>query len=135
MDNILATLQKWRMYNLFWKFMVNKVALMKWYLLIKTRSWWRFKCNNWIVHFFMLQCTPYFTLIFEIFPHENKQMSTIYDDFTNAKHGLVHHLKYDLALKCLLIYDFKVKFEHFMHVVSLIMHNHFPFFITLHTLN
>jgi hypothetical protein len=55
------------------------------------------------------------------FPHENKQMSTIYNDFINVKHGLVHHLKYDLVLSCLLIYVSKVKFEHFMHDVFLIM--------------
>lgn len=52
--------------------------------------------------------------------------------FVNVKDN-TYHLKCDLVLICLLM-CFKIKFEHFIHDVFLVMHNHLTF-ITLHAFN
>jgi hypothetical protein len=49
-------------------------------------------------------------------------MYFLYNDFVSAKHGL-HDLKCDFVLK-FNQFDYRTKFEHFMHGASLIMHNH-----------
>lgn len=56
------------------------------------------------------------------------QMFIVCNDFVSAKHN-IYHLKCDLVLIC-----FRIKFEHFVHDVFLVMHNHLTF-ITFHVFN
>jgi len=53
------------------------------------------------------------------------------NDFVNAKHGF-HHFKCAKKIYCI----FRIRFEHFMHDIFLIMHNHLIIFLsTTHTFN
>lgn len=69
-----------------------------------------------------------------IFPMETSQMFIVCKDFVGVRHVL-HQLKCDLVLECLLM-CFKTKFEHFMHDVYIFNHaHHFTFYFYSNTFN